>query len=687
MADSIYNELKIAMAEKIAGINDILFSQQTNNISISDITVKTNVVTKQKKNIDDFYFQLRDNRILCISMMLISSIIKIYTNINSACLDVIKYRNSFIQEYLKIKNYLDEYQTAKGDTSGREEIALKKESIKTLIDSYKPMFKNILSKNPYRDGSGNIIVIDNGLYDTSFFSDAYDSIYNLCKIFIDNDIDSINTELDSSNMKTFNIDNENVTNCFSNIINIFKISIEIITQVCPGIFTLENTPENYQTELLEDLYISYGNLESVLNVLSEKNNYEDIAKNTFFKDYCNAIDRAQLKIDTLFYQSYQRIKDITELTDRYECAFDSSRNKEYYNKMLYVFDDVFHYLVDNCDIYFKNNICENENIKNNVFIIPMKTHNINFAYNINTLIDLTKCNTNNIITTDETDDVANTTIGADSTVGEIYNYIVQLLTGSTNKYKLDNNEYRFTNIPYSDEVSYAMLIFNYFYNTLFYKEYLDIKEYVLKRLNMSGFIDTKDNDDIGTNAWSFMNDYKTLPFIENINDGCIPIKFTDFDFFNHLNMRDVIRNISDAKNYDKNDDTFDKMLTDLSRIDSSYFFETSNVGVKIKVLTVLMRKYNTKEAMRSLFYELSKENNFRSHLLAYIIMKHAEDIFYTSSSERIQKDLNIEIRSDYSSLYAVHKYIMAFIKQNEYYNKIENVYIDISNIRDKQTTQ
>ena len=89
MADSIYNELKIAMAEKIAGINDILFSQQTNNISISDITVKTNAVTKQKKNIDDFYFQMRDNRILCISMMLISSIIKIYANINSACLDVV----------------------------------------------------------------------------------------------------------------------------------------------------------------------------------------------------------------------------------------------------------------------------------------------------------------------------------------------------------------------------------------------------------------------------------------------------------------------------------------------------------------------------------------------------------------------------------------------------------------------
>jgi hypothetical protein len=204
---------------------------------------------------------------------------------------------------------------------------------------------------------------------------------------------------------------------------------------------------------------------------------------------------------------------------------------------------------------------------------------------------------------------------------------------------------------------------------------------------MSGFIDTEDNDAVGTSAWSFMNDFKTLPFIENINEGCIPIKLADFDFFNHLDMRDVMRDISGTKDYDEGADTFDKMLTDLSRIDSSYFFETSNVGIKIKVLTVLMRKYNTKEAMRSLFYELSKENNFRSHLLAYIIMKHAKDIFYTSSSERIQKDLNSEIRSDYSSLYAVHKYITAFIKQNEYYNKIENVYIDISNTRDKQTTQ
>ena len=64
-------------------------------------------------------------------------------------------------------------------------------------------------------------------------------------------------------------------------------------------------------------------------------------------------------------------------------------------------------------------------------------------------------------------------------------------------------------------------------------------------------------------------------------------------------------------------------------------------------------------------------------------MKHAKDIFYKSSSKKKQNELNIEIRSDYSSLYAVHKYIMAFIEQANYYNKIEKISIDISPIQEK----
>lgn len=748
LADSIYNELKLAMIEKIEGINNMVSAQNISKYGISDLTNKTAAVKENKDLLDKAFISIKDTQVACIGMMLVCGITRIYSNLNMLVLEAIAHRSLLIQTIKKIRPYIrqlcDIY--GAGPLIAKPELITKRTELQEIIEKNKKIFTTI-KKDNYNIPNGNddIYNIPEIVIILEAINKRCDDIVKLDpkkkeEVITSNTVSTVSEEARDKNYFAIEENPEDIINSTnSRLVDTLVASINIIVNICSNLFSIESMPADYKMEIMEEFFTAYAELESLQDALDEKNG-EDVCSSSSYKKYYTAMCNGNVAIDNAFITSYELLKQTIDLCDRYECVFSSEINLDYYKKIICLFDDMFHTLNDNIDNYNDqvgeypsentDGISDTKGISRyksdtNRFARPMKTDSINFKYNIYNLIEVAPNCPDNDYNDMSIENVVNALNNNDS-AAEIFKDLISNIEAISNKNSNkdnaednDNNNrrgYRFTNISYSDPIAYALTLLYAFHNMLYKKQYIDIKEYLIKRLSLSGFIENSSAvDSNGRSAWEFMERFKLLPYSDYINDGSIPMICREFSFMNNVDMRTIlsekikIENIEtksvsiDITNSDgvtenviyENITVYNKAISLFNEIKKARFFDI-NSNLDFKVLITLVKSYPSELAMRDLFYNLATEYNFRSQLLAALVFLHSRDIFIDLSSiskyitsdglisiidpsdsgsnisDSVAKKLDMDVAnlviSKYGELLNVYNFIYGFIKQYNFYN-------------------
>ena len=713
MASSIYNELKLAMIDKIAEINDSILQTSTAQAGISGLSSKAIAVRDNKSTLDEAFFSVKDVQIACIGMMLVCGITKVYANINSMVIDAIVHRNTLMQNTKKIKPFADELLTIYLSGSLFASLNDKKDELITTINSYKDIFTSI-KLDEYTSSNKPEI------YNISVIDDIRNAINLRC-----DDINSLTLYDDHYIMGTVNIDatskpfpylfglgiaelDDPIDKLYNSLKGVFKGSIQIIIEICSNIFSsIENMPVDYNSEIFQDFMGAYSELTNLENLFDTDS---DITGNDSFNKYRDYISSGISVLNSTFIGSYEMLKKSIEICDRYECMCSAEKNAEYYNKIICMIDDTYHFIIDRVDDFCRRHDEDNMGIgyeNQKLFANPILTDSINFKYNINSLLSVSpNCKKDYNIEIAEKiaesekllKDYQSAIKNEEATEAEKATYRTNIETLTT---YLDNigesiafdeknatENKRFYRISFADPISYALSVLNVFHKALFNSEYIDIRNYVVKRLSMSGFIERKDNDgkniidENGRNAWEFMTKFKTLPYSETINDGIIPVVIKELSFMNNIDMRPFLQKVigeSNVTEYGYEDLTkYHKFVNYFNKIkETSKLFE-DNTALDFRVLTVILKNYYSKISTKELFATLSECKNMRSQIAATLVFLHALDIFYdenklpTHDKDKKNAEKASAILIDFGNIEEVFNFVSEYINQSKFYSK-ENI--------------
>ncbi len=739
MANSIYNELRDNLLNKVDLVNSMLQTKTLSTSETSLLSLELEKVSKRKKELDVTYKELRDYQIKCISMMICTSLIKRFSDRIEKCIFVIDKVNKFYKQLEKIYPYISELVELYVNSSILENDMFenRKNKLISTLTSLSQQFLNISAD--ISDSDCGVFNKDKR-YETSVLGVvkeycellSKDSFYkyktstddNVVTVFKNRTFENIINSIKNcgrDNILDIDYSNSTVNKTYKEICAYIKVQLKYINELIIPLFNEKNYPIDYVTDVTGKFSEASSYIETIGDSFSSNT---DLNSDNNYKQFISAFKEGHLTIKQEFLNAEESLYEIGKLIDRFEMYFNDD-TKEYFNKVVSLFLTLVS--VSSSLIESFNSTVTDPKEKTNLDDFLKEATPLNFANSKSSLIDESEIEetpySNNISKSwwrkYILDGLFTPTA---SQIEDLHKEVGNLLTDKEENpleettepspitdadedipENLKNASFaKIDNLQFADFVNYgiAMLCLEFEYD--YPDDFKALKEYFIKKLSLTGFINHSEVDAIGKESWNFLYKFGIAPYRENLNDGIVVASLLRYNFMNDIDMsifatskelcnkldfedkynnvtvitkENTIANIDitgeDSENYYYSDNTTSITLPKndvieldtissrnikeyVERIMTSAFFER-NVGLSLRVVKETLKKINDIDSAASLFTKVSSENNFRSKLLSVIIYDMCYKMYYENNKITFAKKF-IEIEN---SLEFINRFLIS----------------------------